>query len=316
MSKRRELQQHSDSLADIGELLGAMKNLALVESRRIATFIDAQRAAARIVETTLADFIRDYSEHIAPSRSSGEVLCIVGSERGFCGDLNQRLIAAAEEVIATGEGDDHFSPGHVRHSCDGPNPDPAPDAAQGASPPLRGGNSSAPHVVLVGSRLADAWSGDAAARIPGAGFADEVQNVLVELVATLTPLLQTADQYSPPALRLLYLGEGGAVVHPLLPVPMRTPRGKQRSHPLHINLPPRRLHAGLIDQFLETALGCALYDALLYENQQRLDHMEQARQRIDEQLEDLARRTNRARQEEITEEIEIILLSSFAAEGD
>jgi len=41
--------------------------------------------------------------------------------------------------------------------------------------------------------------------------------------------------------------------------------------------------------------------------------MEQAGHRIDEQLEELGRRSNRARQEEITEEIEIILLSSLGS---
>ena len=281
MSKRRELQEHSDSLADIGELLGAMKNLALVESRRIATFIDAQRAAARIVEGTLAEFIADYAEHIVPAEASGEVLCIVGSERGFCGDLNQRLIGSAQALIA---------------------PHDAASAIATDTP--------APRVVLVGSRLADAWSGDAAAAMAGAGFADEVQNILADLVATLTPLM-----LGNPALSLLYLTDAGPVHQNLLPAPQPRVRATRRGHPLQINLPPRQLHAALIDQFLESALGCALYDALLHENQLRLEHMEQARQRIDEQLEDLARRSNRARQEEITEEIEIILLSSIAAES-
>ncbi|AWI81437.1 hypothetical protein CEW87_19955 [Parazoarcus communis] len=269
MSKRRELEGHIDSLADIGELLGAMKNLALVESRRINTFIDAQRAAARIVESTLADFIADYSAHIAPPATHGEVLCLIGSERGFCGDLNQRLIAESKAATAGAQ------------------------------------------IVLVGSRLADAWAHDFAASIPGAGFGDEVQNVLANLVATLTPLLQGSRQFGPPALSLLYLGEAGTVHHSLLPAPEPRRGGPRRSHALQLTLSPQAFHAALIDQFLETALSGALYDALLHENQLRLEHMEQAGHRIDEQLEDLGRRSNRARQEEITEEIEIILLSSL-----
>lgn len=271
MSKRRELENHIDSLADIGELLGAMKNLALVESRRINTFIDAQRAAADIVEHTLADFIADYSGHIAPAAPHGEVVCLIGSERGFCGDLNQRLIAAAESIREDAQ------------------------------------------IVLVGSRLADAWTRDFAASIPGAGFADEVQNVLANLVAQLTPLLKGARPFGPPALSLLYLAEGGTKHHSLLPAPEPRRDGPRRSHALQLNLSPQAFHAGLIDQFLETALGGALYDALLHENQLRLEHMEQAGHRIDEQLEELGRRSNRARQEEITEEIEIILLSSLGS---
>lgn len=285
MSKRRELQEHSDSLADIGELLGAMKNLALVESRRIATFIDAQRAAAGIVERTLSDFVSDYAGHIVPTEHRGEVLCVIGSERGFCGDLNQRLACAAEEI----------------HS--------------GGRPVEVGEADTDRRIVLVGSRLADAWRGEAAAKIPGAGFADEVQNILADLVATLTPLLRTTPHAGPPALSLLYFNDSGPVHQAMLPAPMPPHAGARRSHPIQINLAPQLLHVALIDQFLQTALGCALYDALLHENQLRLEHMEQARHRIDEQLEDLSRRANRARQEEITEEIEVILLSSIAAEN-
>ena len=74
--------------------------------------------------------------------------------------------------------------------------------------------------------------------------------------------------------------------------------------------------AALIDQFLETALGYALYDALLHENGLRLEHMEQARRRIDQQRDDLARRINRARQGETTEAIEIIMVSSIATDGE
>ena len=350
MSKRRELQAHSDSLTDIGELMGAMKNLALVESRRIATFIDAQRAAAGIVETTLADFIVDYADHIPPVEPSGEVLCIIGSERGFCGDLNQRLIAAAEGIIevaahgaipqsrvrsngtagseiALGTGlrrhDGEESPPSIealkdRHSGAGRDP----ELMSGSVPSVEAGtvrsvgNEAELRIVLVGSRLAGAWSGNTAASIPGAGFADEVPNILADLLDTLTRLLQAAAGHNTPALSLLYFTEVGPVRHTLLPVPSPIAGGKQRSNPLQLNLPPRQFHAALIDQFIETALGCALYDALLHENRLRLEHMEQARHRIDQQRDDLARRINRARQEEITEEIEIIMLSAIATDGD
>ena len=281
MSGRRELLRHIGRLTEIGDLLGAMRSLALAESRRIAGFIDAQRETSAIVRAAYGRLLRDHGERLELPAPAGRVVCVIGSERGFCGDLNQRLIGSAQALIA---------------------PHDVASAIATDTP--------APRVVLVGSRLADAWSGDAAAAMAGAGFADEVQNILADLVATLTPLM-----LGNPALSLLYLTDAGPVHQNLLPAPQPRVRATRRSHPLQINLPPRQLHAALIDQFLESALGCALYDALLHENQLRLEHMEQARQRIDEQLEDLARRSNRARQEEITEEIEIILLSSIAAES-
>jgi F-type H+-transporting ATPase subunit gamma len=49
------------------------------------------------------------------------------------------------------------------------------------------------------------------------------------------------------------------------------------------------------------------------ENLSRIDHMENALQRIDEKTEDLNQQCNILRQEEIIEEIEIILLNTRLA---
>ncbi len=53
-----------------------------------------------------------------------------------------------------------------------------------------------------------------------------------------------------------------------------------------------------------------LYSSLMAENQQRQAHMDRALQRLDEDSARLRLRYNNQRQEEITEEIEIILLSA------
>ncbi len=45
------------------------------------------------------------------------------------------------------------------------------------------------------------------------------------------------------------------------------------------------------------------------ENQRRIQHLEGAIQRLEEKNENLARKSRTLRQEEITEEIEVILLS-------
>ena len=52
------------------------------------------------------------------------------------------------------------------------------------------------------------------------------------------------------------------------------------------------------------------YGSLMAENRRRLQHMEGAMQRMEEKTGELQRRYNLLRQEEITEEIEIILLSA------
>ena len=48
------------------------------------------------------------------------------------------------------------------------------------------------------------------------------------------------------------------------------------------------------------------------ENRRRLQHMEGAMQRMDENASELRRKVNLLRQEEITEEIEVIMLSHEA----
>lgn len=269
MTKRHELQRQRASLDNIGELMGAMKNIALLECRRIAAFIEAQTTATTIIESAFADFAHDHATELPTDPPGHEVLLLIGSERGLCGDLNPRLA-------------DH--------------------AAALASPVQR-------QVVLVGSRLADRWNGPFAASVPGAQFAEEVQSVLLNLLATLVPLLDRRDG-TPAVLRLIYLGESGAVERQLLPVPQITAQTVRRGHAVLLYLPPRDYLKVLLQQWLAAAVGSALYDALLYENQMRLEHMEQARQRINDRLAVLDSQSNMARQEEITQEIELIQLSA------
>ena len=272
MSRRRELLGHIERLGEIGELLGAMRSLALAESRRIATFIDAQRETAAVVREAYGHLLRDHGASLAEPPTAGEAICVIGSERGFCGDLNRRL---ADDALA-----------HER--------DPAT------------------RWLLVGSRLVEAWPEQApapVARLEGAGIADEVLGVQAALVAALTPLL-TASGAPLPALTVHAAGADGITRTRLLPVSDEALPPAPSAYPIDLQLAPRALHGALLDQYLDVSLAGVLLEALLHENEQRLAHMERARRNVDERLDALARRANRARQEEITEEIEVILLAS------
>jgi len=268
MTRRHELQRQRASLDNIGELMGAMKNIALLECRRIAAFIEAQDSATATIEAAFADFAHDHAAELPSEPAPHEVWLLIGSERGLCGDLNPRL---AEHAAAQ------------------------PPAAER-------------QVLLVGSRLADRWTAPVTATLPGAQFAEEVQSVLLNLLATLVPLLDRPDG-TPVGLHLFYLGESGLVQRQLLPIPKITAQAVHRSHPVLLYLPPRDYLKVLLQQWLYAAIGSALYDALLHENQMRLEHMEQARQRIDDRVAALTNQANIARQEEITQEIELIQLS-------
>lgn len=163
-------------------------------------------------------------------------------------------------------------------------------------------------LVLVGSQLGQRCTASDGVHVTGAQFAEEGQGVLLKLLSVLPPLLRPVHGESV-GLKVLYVGDAGVHQRDLLPVPRVTGRGSARSHPVLLYLRPRDYLAALLQQWLAAALGCALYDALLHENLMRLEHMDQVRNRIDDRLASLKNQVNVARQEEITEEIELLQLS-------
>jgi F-type H+-transporting ATPase subunit gamma len=65
----------------------------------------------------------------------------------------------------------------------------------------------------------------------------------------------------------------------------------------------------LAEQYLFAALHALLYSSLMAENQRRIQHMDSAVRRLERTSAELWQRRNILRQEEITEEIEVIMLS-------
>lgn len=275
MTRRHEVGKRIATLREIDEILTAMKNLSLVEVRRIEGFIEAQRAALAVIEDAAADFLADYGTQTRPPPAGRDVLCVIGSERGFCGDFNARVVEEA-----------------VRWQS---------DRAEPAA------------VLLVGERLVAAWTGAVTAAIPGAGVGDEVPQVLQAMAEQLPGLLVEGDAVAPAGLVVVYQAGDGASAQRLLPVPEPPARARALPYPVLLNLPPAGFFAALTDQYLYAALQSALYESLLQENQTRLEHMEQAIRKLQDDLDALDRRRNHLRQEEITEEIEVILLNASVA---
>ncbi|MFZ1909826.1 MAG: F0F1 ATP synthase subunit gamma, partial [Burkholderiales bacterium] len=99
-----------------------------------------------------------------------------------------------------------------------------------------------------------------------------------------------------------------------LPLPDKPPR--ERGYPPRLTLPPAQFFAALAEQALLMSLQGAFSLSLIAENRRRLDHMDGALRRLDETTATLARRANVYRQEEITQEIEVIMLSAEALRND
>ena len=82
-----------------------------------------------------------------------------------------------------------------------------------------------------------------------------------------------------------------------------------------LNLSPSEFLVELTDQYLFAALNQMLHASLTEENHQRVTHLDEAIRHLDEESEELKRQSNALRQEEITEEIEIILLNAPVGQG-
>jgi F-type H+-transporting ATPase subunit gamma len=77
-----------------------------------------------------------------------------------------------------------------------------------------------------------------------------------------------------------------------------------------LNVAPNEFYTDLLEHYLISALHEIFYSSLAAENQSRLQHLEAALKYMDDETDKLQRKSQSYRQEEITEEIEVILLNS------
>jgi len=82
------------------------------------------------------------------------------------------------------------------------------------------------------------------------------------------------------------------------------------SFPPLINLPPSQLRPQLFEQYLFALFYGVFYVSFIAENHERPRHMDGALNRIGEEEQRLGLLANALRQESITEELEIIMLST------
>jgi F-type H+-transporting ATPase subunit gamma len=267
MSRRHTLDQRLRKLGEIGEIMRSMKNLALMETRKLARLLDTQRESVRLIETAAADFLLFHPRFAAQSKpDSRRALLVIGAERGFCGDFNEELLAG-----------------------------------------LRPDDST---LLAVGSKLClrlEHHPGISAA-FEGPAVAEDVAATLNRLVPAIGRLREGGDGL---AVDVLYHRSGALSLErkPLLP-----PFAEASTHPLTslnaplLNLPPAHFFAEMVRHYLFAVLHEIFNTSLMAENQRRIQHLEGAIQRLEEKTADFTRLSRTLRQEEITEEIEVILL--------
>lgn len=276
MPGRRKLEEHRRSIGEIRDIMNSMKLLAHMETRKLDHLLGTQHAVVSSIETVAADFVSAYPEATSAMQAAQEVYLVIGSERGFCGDFNETLLRQLERIQQDKQGKDF------------------------------------PILVTAGQKLHTSLPDDprVAARLDGAGVAEEVAAVLTRVVDTLAAL-QT--QYGALTLYALYhaVDDDTLATQQLLP-PFQDylDRPSRFSLPPVLNLKPTDFLIELSDHYLFAALHEIFYASLMAENQQRVQHLEGAVKHLDEESDELRRQSNARRQEEIIEEIEVILLSA------
>lgn len=167
-------------------------------------------------------------------------------------------------------------------------------------------------VIAVGRKLGQSLVNcPCKARILGGpNVAEDIPESLNRLITTVTEIQR---QQAPVQLTVLHhhWETTGVIRRQLLP-PFRQGRKNRQAHisPPVLNLQPEVFLQELVDHYLFAVLHEVFYTSLMAENRQRLQHMEGAVRHLDERCERLRRKAQTFRQEEITEEIEVILLTA------
>jgi F-type H+-transporting ATPase subunit gamma len=267
-------------LNEISGIMGAMKNISLMETHKLARFLAHQHRVLAGIEATAADFLSHHPEigYWTESAASGVVVAI-GSQRGFCGDFNESLAHAVRE--------------HWRQ---------ADGKSTGA--------------MVVGRRLASKLGREprVTASLDGPSVAEEVQPVLHRLMNALSELQAREGKTGLLTVYVFahYEGEDKLAARSILPVPIPGHASRRFPYPPLLNLAAPTFFSELTRHYLWAQMHDVFYSSLMAENRRRLQHMEGAMQRMEERAGDLQRKYNLLRQEEITEEIEVIMLSSDA----
>ncbi len=276
MSQSRELQLHIAQMEEIRSILNSMKNLALIEIHKLGRFQTMQGQAVANIEQTALDFLDFYPLPVTDGNVT-PICILVGAERGFCGDFNESLINAI-----------------------------AADAYSG--------------IIAIGSRLGNRLVDnplEVIASIEGANVAEEVPAILNRLIDTISSLLISRNNATHVAatlqLTVVYHDNGSNQItrrQILPPFPRLQQRTLRYGNPPVLNLPPADFFSDLTDHYLFAVLHKIFYISLMAENQRRLQHLEGAVKHLDDETVNLRRKSQIYRQEEITEEIEVILLNS------
>lgn len=275
MTRRHEQIAHSRKLSEIRNIMNSMKTLAIMETHKLERFIKTQSAMTASIEEIAADFLHFNPQVLPETEPASNIILLIGSERGFCGNFNEQLVMQLEQSDAD-----------FIHNK--------------------------PILIAVGSKLHSLLNEDAyeVIHIEGANVVEEVFSVVDSLANKLT-----ADRQLSSLFVLHHNSQHNEIItERLLPPFKETGHEKTNdASPPLLNLACREFFLDLTEHYLFNSLHRVLYVSLMIENQRRIHHLENATHHLDEKVDELKHKINVLRQEEIIEEIEVILLNESSS---
>lgn len=279
MSKLSHLKEHIHVLEDINSIMKAMNNHALLEINKMTKFISTHEKSITTIREVGSDFFNFYPADLPISRNAKSIICIlIGSERGLCGNFNEAVIQ-------------HFKDFEKSQA-----------------------NTSL-KLVIVGRKLALRMADDdrVIQEMSGHETAEEISVVILNLLHALENTSLAIDVKPEPVSWRFFYNESDdhrINTHTLQPfAEFRSGGNGNYSFPPLLNLSVDDFLLEYIDNYLLAMLYYIFFRSFHAENYQRLHHLDNALERLDNNKKQLVQRLNMSRQEEITEEIEIIMLS-------
>lgn len=285
MTKRSKLKEHLHALEDIGNIMTAMKNLCSLELSKTTKCLSMQEKTMQTIQEVSSDFLSFYPMLSMNEQGAHPVIYIlIGSERGFCGSFNDRVMSQLNTLKEN----------HAELNL---------------------------AFIVIGHKLALNMRHDSrvTATIQGPNAIEEIPAVILKLLQALEDAsLQKHIKLHSWQWIILFNEEDNNQVQTKTVQPFKE---FYASNVTHYSIPPvlnasnDQFWAELVEHYLFSMVYSIFYKSFFAENHQRLLHLNNA-------LDHLQRKKNRLndhltllRQEEITEEIQNILLSAEAIIG-
>lgn len=277
MSRLAELKARREILLELESIFQAMKNLATIEMNKVARIIPSQLRVSHTITSAMAELEYFYPMSSLQQKGDNEM------------DPNDNILCV---LIGSERGFCGSFNDNILNLFE--------------EQKKRWANLK---VGLVGKRLALKWTNESEPEweLEGPNSADEVPRLVHQLSEKLLP-------YASDRWMIVQNVESSSEVPEsfFFPLEHRLPinSGAVLKKPL-ITLEEHELYAQLLEQYLFSIMHQVFYTSLMQESRARLQHMDGALNRVKRRIKEFSLQLNSQRQEEITEEIEILMLSSM-----